>query len=136
MYTPRLVDISGLDKAEVLLALYHASKPIGWGMVKAQGFPKTMTLEEARRYIENPDLQDNLHSTQGRLYFDYLRGRPIKCYLGDDEIDVTYFDRYHGTEERAKRAIRLLRESKERELDAIEDYILKHGEFPSGIVLD
>lgn len=44
-----LVNISGLDKAEVLFALYEASNPQGMGFLQARS---DFTLEAAQRVID------------------------------------------------------------------------------------
>jgi hypothetical protein len=78
-----MIDITGLDKAEVLLALYDGSKYQGLGILQA--IP-TYTLEMAREdYEKSPD-----------KYFDYLHGKVMKVYLGKDEFDDRFYDRDNG----------------------------------------
>jgi len=72
------VDISGLDKAELLAALH----------VKAFHPKHLMTgvlsMDDARKIL-----------SQGS-YVDYAQGRVIKAELGQDVVDVRLFDRDAG----------------------------------------
>ena len=87
------MDISKLDKAAVLAALYNASKPQGMGFLHYE--PGPMTVEEARELL--------LEQT----YFDYLKGRVMKVDLKGNELDTWGYDRDNGpgTAENAIRAI-------------------------------
>ena len=78
-----MIDISGLDKAEVLLALYNASHVQGLGFLQAVDH---YTLEDARRDYE----------ASSDKYFDYLHGRVLKVDLSGDEFDPRLFDRDCG----------------------------------------
>ena len=78
-----MIDISGLDKAEVLLALYNASHVQGYGFIQAVD---NYTLEDARRDYE----------ASHDKYFDYLHGRVLKVDLSGDEFDPRLFDRDCG----------------------------------------
>lgn len=89
-----VVDIKGLDKAEVLAALYNAAKPQGMGFMHYD--PKPMTVEEARKIL-----------TQ-YAYFDYLKGRVMKVDLNDDTFDPWGYDRDNG-QGRAQEVIDSLR---------------------------
>lgn len=81
-----MIDISGLDKAAVLRALYNASKQQGLGALDPRG-RRAMTLPEARAAIE--ERGDD-------LYFDYLNGRVLKVDLGKDAFDPRLYDRDNG----------------------------------------
>lgn len=76
-----MVDITGLDKAEVLKALYDASHLQGLGFLQAVS---EFTVEDARELLED------------QTYFDYLHGRVLKVNLEDDEFDERLFDRDCG----------------------------------------
>jgi hypothetical protein len=77
------VDISGLDKAELLAALVNATKTSPF-----HGPP--MTLEQASAII-----QDELSAGEGRPFdFDYVDGRPIKCDIGGPRISAYHVARY------------------------------------------
>lgn len=90
-----VIDISGLDKAEVLLALYNGSHCQGLGFLAATN---TYTLEDAKR-----DLEESFDG-----YFDYLRGRVLKVDLSGDSFDSWLYDRDCG-EGAAEAAINELR---------------------------
>lgn len=79
------IDISKLDKAEVLAALYNASKQHGMGFLHARG-RDAMTTEQAKEELAaNP-----------RGKFDYLHGRAMKIYLAEDNLEVWIYDRDNG----------------------------------------
>ena len=93
-----VVDITGLDKAEVLLALYNNSRCQGLGFLQAI-IDDDYTLQNARRDIdESPD-----------HYFDYVRGRILKVDLSGDTFDSRLYDRDNG-EGAAEAAIKALKE--------------------------
>jgi len=75
------IDISKLDKAEVLAALYNASRPQGIGIVHFT--PQPMTRDEAAALLK--DVND----------FDYLRGRVMKVVI-EDELYARLYDRDNG----------------------------------------
>ncbi len=77
-----MIDISRLDKAEVLCALYNNSKPQGMGILHAT--PELLQVEEARELLKS------------RKYFDYLKGRVMKISLKDDNLDPRLYDRDNG----------------------------------------
>ena len=86
-----MVDISGLNKDEVLFALYNASHVQGMGFLAAID---NYTLEDAKRdYEASPS-----------KYFDYLHGRVLKVDLSGDSFDSRLFDRDCG-EGAAEKAI-------------------------------
>lgn len=93
------IDISKLDKAEVLAALFNASKQQGMGLLDVSGaFP--MTIEDARQYV----------SREGGQYYDYLRGRVMKVDLSKDYLKTGLYDRDNGAGA-AARALAPLMES-------------------------
>lgn len=79
------MDIKGLDKAEVLAALYNASKPQGMGFLHYK--PQDMTRDEAQRIL------DGLGKDP---YIDYLQGRVMKIGLGGDELRTNLYNRDNG----------------------------------------
>ncbi len=79
------IDISGLDKAEVLQALFNASKQQGMGFADKSG-ANQMSIEDARKYT----------SKDNRQYYDYLRGRVMKVDLGTNDLRVALYDRDNG----------------------------------------
>lgn len=88
-----MIDISKLNKAEVLAALYNASKQQGMGFLHARG-SIGMTVEEAKAELE----------TNPQGYFDYLHGRVMKSDIIGDQYDPWGFDRDNG-EGAAQRAL-------------------------------
>lgn len=88
------IDITGLDKADVLAALYNASRPLGLGALFYT--PQGMTHEEAQAAI-----------AQG-TDFDYLHGRVMKVNLAGDSFDPWLYDRDngYGAAERAVASVR------------------------------
>lgn len=99
------VNIAGLDKAEVLLALWNASIMQGMSVL---GFLRSgeLTLEKAKQEIKSRKHQ----SLDGKdsIYFDYLNGKVMKVDLGQDEFDPRLYDRDNG-DGAAQRAIDNLR---------------------------
>ena len=78
------IDISKLDKAEVLAALYNNSKQQGMGFLNPRG-REPLTIDQAAELLK-----------QG-TYFDYLAGRVMKVELKDDTLDPWGYDRDNGT---------------------------------------
>ena len=90
-----MIDITGLDKADVLAALYNNSRPQGLGFLQFN--PAPMTTEEARAELA------------AGTYFDYLHGRVMKIDLAaDDFFEERLYDRDLG-EGAARRVINELR---------------------------
>lgn len=85
------VSIAGLDRAEVLVALYSRAPVLGMGALQAkQG---DLPLDEARDLIARHTFgsADSRH-----IYFDYLHGRCLKVDLGSDDIETRLYDRDAG----------------------------------------
>lgn len=79
------MNISGLDKADVLATLYNAANQVGLGHTLPRG-TFGMTAVEAKEYI----------SKSADLYFDYLHGRVLKICIRDDEVDTRLYNRDNG----------------------------------------
>jgi hypothetical protein len=77
------IDISKMDKAEVLAALYNNSKTQGMGILHYENKP--MKIEEARDILK------------GQTYFDYLKGRVLKIDLSGDILNTALYNRDNGT---------------------------------------
>jgi hypothetical protein len=92
-----MISIAGLDKALVLKALYDNAQPLGMGGLHFR--PGSMSEDEANRIVA---------SSEGRLYFDYVGGRPLKVDLAGDQFDPRLYDRDQG-DGAAARAIAALR---------------------------
>ena len=80
-----MVDISGLDRAEVFRVLYDRAQPQGLGHLHFT--PKLMTAEEAQKLVGE------------HVYFDYVNGRVMKVSLPADatKFDEWDYDRDNGT---------------------------------------
>lgn len=96
----KTIDIKGLDKAEVLAALYNASKQQGMGFFHSRG-GSDMTVEEAQKEIELGDdhqrkYPEIIGKPDSSMYFDYLHGRVMKVAIGKDELDPYGYDRDNG----------------------------------------
>ncbi|MFA5333053.1 MAG: hypothetical protein WC376_00985 [Candidatus Nanoarchaeia archaeon] len=101
------MNISKLDKAEVLAALYNASKPQGMGFIQFN--PNPMSVNEARQYIET-----------GITYFDYLKGRVMKIDLSSDELLTGLYNRDNG-ENAAEKVLMPLIKSKAITVEFLDD---------------
>ncbi len=88
------ISIAGLNKADVLAALYNNSKVQGMGFLQAK--PGQMGRAEAQQLLDQTD------------YFDYLHGKVMKVRIAGDELDTWGYDRDNG-EGAAARAIAPLR---------------------------
>lgn len=79
-----MIDISGIDKAELLCALHAGSRPLGMGWLHEKG---ELTIEEARQMIADAG---------NYLYFDYVTGRVMKVDLSGDTMSGRMYDRDNG----------------------------------------
>lgn len=77
------IDITGLNKAEVLAALYNASRQQGMGFLHSCG-RSPMTIEDAAAELKQSE------------YFDYLHGRVMKISLAGNELRTALYDRDNG----------------------------------------
>jgi len=80
-----IMNISTLNKADVLATLYNNSRPLGLGMLHYT--PEEMTREEAQKLLDDAG---------PRPYFDYLKGRVMKIDLGKDELRTSLYNRDNG----------------------------------------
>ena len=76
------INITGMNKAKILAALYNAARPQGMGLLHYT--PEDMTEAEAAELLK-----------QG-TYFDYLKGRVMKVDLSKNELYVALYDRDNG----------------------------------------
>lgn len=78
------IDISKLNPADVLAALYNNSRPLGLGILHFK--PEDMKQEEAQALLDE----------QGeRNYFDYLKGRVMKISI-KSPLRTGLYDRDNG----------------------------------------
>lgn len=84
------INIAGLDKAEVLLALYHRGQVQGLGALEAGvGLSYDKAKEAVEQAAANPGWGEV-------IYFDYVLGRVIKTEIGLAELDPRLYDRDNG----------------------------------------
>ena len=76
------VSIEGLDKAEVLAALFNGARTQGLGF-----------LQPSSGAMETPEARELLKRGAG---FDYLKGRVLKVNLSEDNFDPWGYDRDNG----------------------------------------
>lgn len=98
-----MVDIKGLDKAQVLITLWEASRMQG---VSCLGYGGKMTVKKAEQYLK--DYRHVSKDGKETIYFDYLNGKVMKIDIAPDVIDTRLYDRDNG-EGAGERAIRNLR---------------------------
>jgi hypothetical protein len=99
-----MISLNGLNKADVLAALYNASKPQGMGFMQYDSKP--MTRDEAETLLKRG------------TYFDYLKGRVMKVELSGDELNEWGYDRDNG-QGAAERALAELRKTGDANTPAI-----------------
>lgn len=76
-------NIAGLNKAELLKALYDNARCVGLGVLQAG---HEMTLDEARALV-----------AAGTNRFDYVHGKPLKVSLHGDTLErADLYDRDQG----------------------------------------
>ncbi len=93
-----MVNIEGLDKAEVLMVLFNSAKPQGSSFLNYTRGP--LSRRHALLLLERD------------TYFDYVMGRVMKVDLKSDvEFDSGLYNRDNG-DRAAERAISFLRGSK------------------------
>lgn len=89
------INIEGLDKAEILIALYNNARTQGIGKSPLR-VEESMSRETALRLLQSRD------------YFDYIDGRVLKVDLSGNVLDPWLYDRDNGKEV-AERIIAKLR---------------------------
>lgn len=94
------VNIAGIDKADLLVALYNAARPVGLGYLEYDSKP--MTRETALEVMEaGDDITQRLTGTdiwfsRSTCRFDYVKGRPLKIDISGDEMETSGYDRDQG----------------------------------------
>lgn len=80
------IDITGIDKAELLASLWNQQLVTGLGFLVDR---KELTVEDARTYIEKWRLKDS-----DVVSFDWIAGRPIKvAFVGNALRHADLYDR-------------------------------------------
>lgn len=87
MSEAKMINIEGLDRAEVFAALFNNAKPQGLGLLHYQ--QRTMKADEAFMVL----------STNSSGYIDYYEGRVLKVSLPPNakEFDARLYDRDNGS---------------------------------------
>ena len=81
-YRHEVIDLRGLDKAEVLVALHVTARPSSFS--RRFWKPEPMSLEAAR------------HLLAERTQFDYIASREMHLELGGDELHTWAYDKANG----------------------------------------
>lgn len=107
-----MIDVRDIDRAELLAALYNATRPVGRGAM--HDLCRDMTVAEARVALEEQRQQQRGLGRLGIIaYFDYLYGRPIKLDVEQDALDFYNYDDDAGAGT-GKRVVEALRQRKSR----------------------
>jgi hypothetical protein len=122
------VDIRGLDKAEVLAALYNATVPLRMGCLDPKS-GMSMTTEEAQDWINDNMtwLTEGGYDPIRALNLDYVQGRPIKANIAGDSFNPKGLDEEAG-EGTAAAAIKALRAESVVDFMSDSDYEVPHNE--------
>ena len=95
------IDASDIPAGLLLAALYNNSRPIGMGHFHADA--AIMTQEVADTHLEN-----------GKTFFDYLNGRPLKIQLKNmADINPHGYDRDNGGQGSLLRLVESMRTRRE-----------------------
>ncbi len=85
------IDITGLDVAEVILALHNNTSPLGLGFLHARD---DVTIEDVREFLRNGS---EAPGQWGPMRVDYMFGRPIKVNVPETGvIDLWQYNRDAG----------------------------------------
>jgi hypothetical protein len=79
------MNIAGINKAELLAALYNRARPQGMGFLHFT--PEDMTVAQAERILSERKFGAS---------FDYLQGRVMKVDLDGDEMRTDLYNRDNG----------------------------------------
>ena len=79
-----MIDIKGLDKAEVLRHLYNAALPSG--LSTFAGTPEVLSPLEAEQYVK----------IAASGYFSFIHGRGLHVDIGKDKLDTRAYDAANG----------------------------------------
>ncbi len=91
------IDVSDINSAELLAALYNRSSPLGLGFLHAK--PGDMTVEQAQVLLDGAvegDYMGQPLQRNGNRYFDYLHGRVMKVEINGETLRTGLYDRDMG----------------------------------------
>lgn len=113
-----MVNIEGLNKGDVLAALYNNTRPGGMGLLQAAAGPDVMDRAYAEHLLVHGQDATGDYAPGFRRddskYFDYVHGRCLKVDLTDDiEFNPRGFDRDNGGDGTAQKIIDHLRKTGE-----------------------
>ena len=115
-----MVNIADIDKGELLAELFNNSRPAGLGFIQAAKGPGAMTAEQGRELVAKTLAREFSHDrdrmfgrSNGRLYFDYLYGRPLKTDISGDEVQPWGYDRDNGGEGTLARIVDKIRSNQQ-----------------------
>ena len=108
------VNIEGLNKADVLAALYNHTRPGGMGLLQASAGPNVMDRVYAEHLLAGGQDVTGDYAVGFRpndsKYFDYVHGRCLKTDLSSDvEFNPWGYDRDNGGEGAAQKVVDRLR---------------------------
>lgn len=108
------IDVSDIDRAELLAELYNRAQPMGMGFLQARS--GEMTVEEAQKLLDGESAETDYGGFLARdrapgkpARFDYLYGRPMKVEINGKTLRTWLYDRDHG-QGAAEQAIAAVRE--------------------------
>lgn len=94
------IDISGIDKAVLLAAVFNHAGQVNLGFLDASG-GHAMSIPDARNIVQARMAMNAVVKGEPiwRSRFDYLRGRLLKVDLGGESFnqsDIYLYDQAHG----------------------------------------
>lgn len=106
------INVSDIDPAELLAALYNRSFVNLSGLGFLREIPGEMTIHQAREFldgkVENDYVGKPLTGATGARYFDYLQGRVMKVEINGETLNPDLYDRDLG-KGAAKRIVNSIR---------------------------
>src|SRR5581483_10076438 len=88
------IDISGLDKAAVLVALFTQAKPPIGMAARGHSLDEPLSIAEANEIFSGHTAANPYTGQPYKL--DYVKGRKLKVDLSSDELDPTQYDKANG----------------------------------------
>lgn len=101
------VNIEGIDKTDLLIALHDRAKAQGVGLIINLAGKGQISREDASEYFTY--WEKNKESFGGRMRLDYVKGRVVKCDITGPEMETWLYDRDNG-EGAAEAVVSRLRE--------------------------
>jgi hypothetical protein len=96
-----MINVSDINPATLLAALYNNSQVMGMGFLQERA--GDMTIEQAQNLLDGKTIETDYNGFKaaGRApgepaYFDYLYGRPLKIKIGGPTVNPWGYDRDNG----------------------------------------